>query len=164
MKPMQTFALTVALLVAGCANTTSVQLASVGKSEFEDAVYSGQVVDIEAPIAGVDKYRVYKQGGSGFVSVRNVREGVEEIANGFCNRKGKAMHAVTEITSKPPHILGNFPRVELIFQCIERQDSKAATGDSGKYEKLASLKKLLDNGTLTQREFDAEKAKLLATP
>jgi hypothetical protein len=33
-----------------------------------------------------------------------------------------------------------------------------------KYERLAALKKLLDSGALTQKEFDEEKAKLLAAP
>lgn len=115
------------------------------------------MTDIEAPVPGLEKYRVFQQGKTGFVSVQNVRSGVEEIANNFCAGNGKAMHAVSETTSKPPHVPGNFPKVELVFQCIDRQSTKPSPTDADKYEKFAALKKLLDSGALTQREFEAER-------
>ena len=164
MKSIHYLALGIVTLLVACASTTPIQIASVGKSEFEGAVYSGQTTDIEAPVPGLEKYRVFQQGATGFISVQNVRSGVEEIANNFCARKGKTMHAVSETASKPPHILGNFPRVELVFQCIDRQSTKPSPTDADKYGKLEALKKLLDSGALTQQEFEAEKAKLLAVP
>ena len=162
MKSTHYLALGIVILLAACANTTPIQITSVCKSEFEGAVYSGQTTDIEAPVPGLEKYRVFQQGATGFVSVQNVRSGVEEIANNFCARKGKAMHGVSETASKPPHILGNFPRVELVFQCIDRQSTKPSPTDTDKYGKISALKKLLDSGALTQKEFETEKAKLLA--
>lgn len=164
MKSTHYLALSIVTLLAACAYTTPIQITSAGKSEFEDAVYSGQSTDIEAPVPGLEKYRVFQQGATGFVSVQNVRSDVEEIASNFCNRKGKAMHAVSETASKPPHILGNFPRVELVFQCVDRQGTKPSPTDADKYGKIEALKKLLDSGALNQQEFEAEKAKLLAPP
>jgi len=164
MKSTHYFVLGTIILLAACANTTPIQITSVGKSEFEGSVYSGQTTDIEAPVPGLEKYRVFQQGATGFVSVQNVRSGVEEIANNFCARKGKAMHAVSETASKPPHILGNFPRVELAFQCIDRQSTNPSSTDTDKYGKIAALKKLLDSGALTQQEFETEKAKPLTAP
>lgn len=75
------------------------------------------------------------------------------------------MQPVRETTSKPPHILGNFPRVEIIFSCADKTPSVVVPpSEDAKYTKLVNLKKLLDSGVLTQREFDSEKAKVLAQP
>ena len=151
-------------LLGGCANTTTVQPAATSKSGFEGAVFSGRTLDVEPAVVGAEKFRVFQQGATGFVSVQNVRADVESIATDFCGRKSKAMHAVSETVSVPPHILGNFPRLELTFQCVDRPDVKPAGPSIGKYESLASLKKLLESGAVTQLEFDAEKAKILAAP
>jgi hypothetical protein len=74
------------------------------------------------------------------------------------------MHGLVETDAKPPYILGNFPRVELVFECVDKPQTGAPSIEMSKYEKLAQLKKLLDNGTLTQQEFEREKAKVLAQP
>lgn len=73
------------------------------------------------------------------------------------------MHALIETDAKPPYILGNFPRVELIFECIPKAGVLPPSA-LGKYEKLAALKKLFEGGTLTQKEFEQEKAKVLSEP
>lgn len=152
-----------AALIAGCASTTAVMPAASSKSGFDGAVYSGEIVELEKPTSGAEVFRIFQQGATGFVSLASVRGGVEEIATQFCTRKGKAVHPVQERTSVPPHILGNFPRVEWLFECIEPKKSTASSSAApDKYERLERLKKLLDSGTLTQAEFDSEKAKLLA--
>jgi hypothetical protein len=75
------------------------------------------------------------------------------------------MESLSETTANPPYILGNFPRVEIVFDCVEKPGSTAATaGDDVKYTKLTILKKLLDSGVITQEEFDREKAKILNQP
>ena len=75
------------------------------------------------------------------------------------------MESLSETTAKPPYILGNFPRVEIIFECTAIP-VKASTvaGDDPKYTKLVNLKKLLDAGVITKDEFDREKAKILSQP
>ena len=72
------------------------------------------------------------------------------------------MHGLTETAAKPPYILGNFPRIELVFECIEKSEIRSNSSLNGKYEKLTVLKKLLDDGALTKQEFEQEKAKVLA--
>lgn len=76
------------------------------------------------------------------------------------------MHGLEETDAKPPYILGNFPRVELLFECISKSPSAktAAHPSAGKYDKLVTLKKLLDEGALTPQEFEREKAKVLREP
>jgi hypothetical protein len=72
---------------------------------------------------------------------------------------------LSETTAVPPYILGNYPRVEIVFDCVEHPASLApSTGDDPKYSKLVNLKKLLDSGVITQEEFNREKAKILAQP
>jgi hypothetical protein len=36
-------------------------------------------------------------------------------AKEFCDRKGKVMESLTERTANPPYILGNSPRIEIVF-------------------------------------------------
>jgi hypothetical protein len=45
-KSTQYLALSIVTLLAACANTTPIQITSVGKSEFEGAVHSGQLTDV----------------------------------------------------------------------------------------------------------------------
>jgi len=127
-------------------------------------VYSGETVTLDKPTPGEESYRVFQQAATGFVSLQSVRSGVEELATTHCERKGKAMHGLAETAAKPPYILGNFPRVELVFECVAKTTAPSATVASGKYERLAALKKLLDGGALTQQEFEREKAKVLSEP
>lgn len=75
------------------------------------------------------------------------------------------MESIRETTATPPYILGNFPRVEIVFDCVDRPTAvEPATGDDPKYTKLVNLKKLLDSHVITQDEFDREKAKILNQP
>ncbi len=66
-----------------------------------------------------------------------------------------------EKTSSPPYILGNFPRIELIFALSDKDQTAEPKPLSSKYDDLKKLKKLLDDGAITQAEFEAEKRKLL---
>jgi len=152
------------LLVVACANTTPIQPSSASKSQFEGAVFSGQAVTLDKATPGEESYRVFQQAATGFVSLQSVRSGVEELAVAHCDRKGKAMHGLAETAAQPPYILGNFPRVELVFECIAKQSAPSSTVTMGKYERLTALKKLLDSGALTQQEFEREKAKVLSEP
>ena len=114
---------------------------------------------------GTPSFRVFCQGSTGFASFESVREDAERRAVSFCKRKGKVMNALSETRAKPPFVLGNFPRIEIVFECA----SKAAPAENAeisdpKLQKLSELKRLLDSGALTQAEFAREKAKLLGGP
>lgn len=165
------FILLAALLVgtapsARSATVTSVQKASESRSKFDGAIYKGESVSIDEPLPGLDTYRVFEKAATGFSSVQGVREEVQDIADKFCKRKNAAARSVSERHSTPPHVLGNFPRVELLFQCVPATTPSATPAQQppDKYERIAALKKLLDSGALTQEEFETEKAKILASP
>ena len=98
--------------------------------------------------------------------VSSVREAVDEMATKHCARSGRVPRPLQETTSKPPHVLGNFPRVEWLFECSAQVPASTAVGSSSvdKLGQIERLKKLLDSGALTQQEYEREKAKILGTP
>ena len=158
-------AITLAILaLSGCASNPPVQPAASSRSGFESAVYSGETVQLEKPTPGVEAYRAFYQGGTGFVSVSGVRESVEEMATKHCARKGKAVKPLQETTSKPPHVLGNFPRVEWIFECTDQLLPTAGAQNTDKLGQIERLKKLLDSGAITQSEYEQEKSKIFGAP
>ena len=149
------------ILIAGCSSSPPILPAASSKSGFEGSVYTGETT-VSAGTPGATQYRVFEQGATGFVPVSACRAGAEQRADEFCKRKGLTMEVISDRHSTHVPLPGKFPRVELIFDCIPGVRTQTA-GDS-KYSKLANLKKLLDDGTLSQAEFDREKAKVLNAP
>lgn len=160
------FAYLFALSVVGCASSPSIQPTASSKSPFDSAVYPGEQATLSTNTSGAEEYRVFRQGATGFVPLEAVREDSERGMTDFCARKGKAPQPLRERVSVPPHVLGNFPRVEIAFACIDKTVAAAPTASTAdaKYARLATLKKLLDDRAITQQEFDVEKAKVLAGP
>jgi hypothetical protein len=154
-----------AILLTACADSPAIQPAGSSTSKFDSSAYHGETVTVSVTPPGVEEYRVFQEGGSGFVSIQSVRTDAEQRAMGFCDRVGKTMMSLRETTAKPPYILGNFPRVEIIFGCVDKALAASATaGDDPKYARLVNLKRLLDAKIITQAEFDTEKAKILNAP
>lgn len=65
-------------------------------------------------------YRIYQRGSTGFIPISTLREELEARATSFCDRQGKGMVVLGEKISPPPYILGNFPRIEIVFACIDK--------------------------------------------
>ena len=165
MTPIRSAILIAVAVLAGCASNPPVQPAASSRSQFDSAVYAGDVSELAKATPSDELFRAFYQGGSGFVSVSSVREAVDEMATKHCARLGKVPRPIQETTSKPPHILGNFPRVELLFECADSLPSNSSSSTAvDKLGQIERLKKLLDNGALTQQEYDREKAKLVTAP
>jgi mRNA-degrading endonuclease RelE of RelBE toxin-antitoxin system len=91
-----------------------------------------------------------------------VRNSAEKRADNFCKEKNKARVTVSERHSNPPHILGNWPRIELLFVCTDKaQKTNSMSSQDDKYTKLSKIKKLYDDKVLTEKEFLIEKKKIL---
>lgn len=88
-------------------------------SGFEGAVYSGAITSINTPKTAA-QYRVFTQGASSFVPLQAVLEDSQARAVRFCEQKDSRYRTLSETVSKPPHILGNFPRAEIVFECVEK--------------------------------------------
>jgi hypothetical protein len=158
-------AATTSVLLVSCADSPAIQSASSSKSKFELSAYHGEAVTVRSTPPGVEEYRVFQEGSSGLVSIQSVRSDAEQRATAFCEGTGKAMMSLRETTAKPPYLLGNFPRVEIIFGCVDKVSAaNGPASDDSKYAMLINLKKLLDARVITQQEFDTEKAKILNAP
>jgi hypothetical protein len=153
---------TLIVLLTACSTASPIQKASESKSAFDDAVYEGEDVIVNDDISDKDAYRIFHQAATGFVSIQSIRVSAEKRANDFCKRQGKVMHTLREHTASPPYILGNFPRIEIVFACIDNNENKKIANSNDKYEQIKQLKSLLDDGALTNEEFQAEKMKLLS--
>jgi len=115
-----------ALCLLGCAVSGPVQNVQSSKSGFDGAAYPGVIriiVDDPAEIYKYplsEQYRIFEQSPTGYGSIPEARDQAEPRAKDFCRQKNKVMKTLTEITSTPPHILGNWPRIEIIFVCVDR--------------------------------------------
>ena len=113
------FTIAMGCSLCACGVTSPIERADASSSHFAGAVYKGTATKIKDPAPGSDSYRVFVQGATGFVSMSAVRGDAEQRATDFCASKGKRMDAVAERVADPPYILGNFPRIEIVFQCVD---------------------------------------------
>lgn len=150
------------IVLTACSTSSTIKKASESKSSFDDAVYEGEEYLVNSSIPDEDVYRIFHQAATGFVSIQSIRGSAEKRASDFCKRQGKEMLALRERTSSPPHILGNFPRIEIVFACTGNKDSIEVVNNNDKYAQIEKLKKLLDNGALTKEEYQVEKKKVLS--
>jgi len=109
-----TIASLMSILIAGCAYDTPVQRYSESKSHFHKPP---EIMSHNYP--DKDVYRIFQQGATGFVPISSIREDLEAQAERFATRQGKSIVILGSNMSKPPYILGNFPRMELIFAVID---------------------------------------------
>jgi hypothetical protein len=86
-------ALSIAILVAGCAAQTGV-----------------------VP-AGEGTYLVAKQAATGFPGLGNLKADALQEANQFCTSKGSDLFVTRSSETQPPYVLGNYPRAEITFRC-----------------------------------------------
>lgn len=120
------------ILLAGCAVSSPIQRYSESKSAFS----TGPVLmSHDFPTNSI--YRVYHQASTGFVPIQSIRQEAEQRAAEFCRRQGKVMVLLGEKISQPPYILGNFPRIEIVFACV---DQSMAAGRSSSESSLDSTR------------------------
>jgi hypothetical protein len=142
-----------------------IQPANASKSAFDGAAYKGETVTLYARTAGYEAYRVFNQAAIGCVPLQSVRDDAQQRAKDFCDRKGKSMEPIRETTSTPRYILGKVPRVEIVFECVDKPTlPRPSTNDDPKYARLLNLKQLLDVEVTTGAEFAREKASILSSP
>lgn len=128
---------------------------------------------------GNNTFKVYRQAASGFVSPNATKCRTLSAANQFCIDQGKSLKILLFKEHQPPYILGNFPRAEIHFTCLDANDPELKTGEFVNTQqfsqcveigqndnhilevKLKAFNKLLSDGLITKNEFDEQKKKLL---
>ncbi|SRR5260221_1729825 len=101
---MRILFLSCALALAGCAS------------------YSGVVP------AGQDTYLVSRQAASGFSGLGTLKADALREADTYCQGLHKMMKVVSATEAKPPYILGNFPKAEVQFMCLNAGDPRLTGG------------------------------------
>ena len=154
----------IVIFFAGCAVKSEIKKVTESKSNFDGAIYTGQKDFYKSfeKIEG-EKYRIFHQASSGFTTTSAIRNSAMQRATEFCKNINSSYSVikVSEHTGKPPYILGNFPKIEIIFVCSQKKENMHIYKQENKYDNLEKIKKLYDNKILTEEEYLREKKKLL---
>jgi hypothetical protein len=78
-----------------------------------------------------DLLSVVRQGATGFSSQTETKLTALQDAQDYCEMKKLEFLMVEIIENKPPFALGNFPRTEVRFMCLNPEDPRLATQRSG---------------------------------
>ena len=71
---------------------------------------------------GLDTFMIAKQQATGFPGLGNMKAELLVEASKYCLEQGKQMQVVSTEETKPPYILGNYPRTEIHFMCLRAGD------------------------------------------
>ena len=160
------FMMVIAATLTACSTASSIQRADKSKSGFDGAVYTGVETVIRDDIPDSKSFRIFHQGATGFVSLQTIRESAESRAKDYCENKGLRYELLRERVSVGAHIAGNFPRAELVFTCLPREilnsSPEIPAKSMNRYDELRELKSLLDEGIITQDEYEKEKGEILS--
>lgn len=74
-----------------------------------------------APL-GPDTYLLSRQAATGFSGLASLKADCLREAAEFCSKENKYIKIVNTSESSPPYILGNYPRVEIQFMCLRKDD------------------------------------------
>lgn len=73
---------------------------------------------------GEDTYMVSRQAATGFSGSGSLKAEAFQEANQYCVSIGKKLQVVSTQEAAPPFILGNFPKAEVQFMCLNKQDAE----------------------------------------
>jgi len=92
-----------AVLVAGCAANSGI-----------------------APV-GPDTFIVSRQAATGFSGSGTLKADAMNEANQYCTTKSKVIYVLTATEAAPPFVMGNFPKAEVQFMCLDPSDPRLKT-------------------------------------
>jgi hypothetical protein len=72
---------------------------------------------------GPDTFMVSRQAATGFSGLGTLKADAFQEANQYCVRQSKNIRVVNTSESSPPYVLGNFPRAEVQFMCLDKSDA-----------------------------------------
>lgn len=98
MKSSSVFAMSLLVFLTGCAANSGV-----------------------IPI-GKDTYMVSRQAATGFSGSGTLKAEAFQEANQFCLTQAKELQVLSTHEALPPYILGNFPKAEVQFMCLDQND------------------------------------------
>ena len=73
---------------------------------------------------GPDTFMVSRQAATGFSGLGTLKADAFQEANQYCISQGKNIRVVNTNESSPPYVLGNFPRAEVQFMCLDKSNAE----------------------------------------
>jgi hypothetical protein len=67
---------------------------------------------------GPDTYFISRQAATGFTGMGTLKAEAFGEAGAYCSRQGKTAQVISEQDAQPPFVLGNFPKTEIKFRCV----------------------------------------------
>jgi len=67
---------------------------------------------------GTDTYIITKQAATGFPGLGNLKSDAMKEAYAQCSKTGRSVQVIDSEETKPPYLLGNYPRVDITFRCV----------------------------------------------
>jgi hypothetical protein len=74
--------------------------------------------------AGPDSYLVSRQAASGFSGLGTLKADALREASTYCEARHKVLKVTSATESQPPYVLGNFPKAEVQFMCLDSSDPR----------------------------------------
>jgi hypothetical protein len=105
------------IFISSCATSSQISRYNESRSYFNS---QPRLIKNEYPQS--DIYTLYERGATGFVSIETLRSHLERRAELFANRQNKSFIVLGERISEPPYILGNFPRIQIVFALIDKNN------------------------------------------
>jgi len=75
-------------------------------------------------IIGPDTFMASRQAASGFTGLGTLKADAFREAHKYCMSQNKQVRVVNTVESSPPYVLGNFPRAEVQFMCLDKADAE----------------------------------------
>ena len=112
---------------------------------------------------GDNHYKIYKRAATGFAGGSNVvKSEIVFQANDFCGKQQKTARVMNEVLGSPPYVAGNFPKAQIEFTCVNNAPPRDGNlYGKNVYDEIRELKKLFDEGIITEKEFVDKKNILL---
>jgi hypothetical protein len=122
---------------------------------------------------GDDTFMVSRQAATGFSGLGTLKADALQEASHYCASRNLQSHVISAVEAEPPFILGNFPKADVTFKCVDigangseenmasAQQDAPDEGRLDTYAELEVLNDLHERGVLTDDEFAEEKKKLL---
>jgi len=67
---------------------------------------------------GGDNFMIAKQQATGFAGLGNLKAEIIGEGSEHCRKAGRTFKLLSADETKPPYILGNYPRAEITFACL----------------------------------------------
>ncbi|RKF19869.1 hypothetical protein DBZ36_05265 [Alginatibacterium sediminis] len=110
------------LVLSACSTTANtVPKADAGPSAFDGVSYDVKTKVLKDDVPDSEAYRLYLEEDTSYGSVYSVRKTALKQAASYCAQTSQYVSLLRESSALGLLSEGNYPRVELVFACVDEQ-------------------------------------------